>query len=165
MSKQDDKRWRFKPKTVLVGVDDDGEPVTERHGHDSTTYDPDLDWFFGVNDYACGLRSVAEMQREAEAKGEGTRKAKVGPQETGQLIKCASAKTSATTDPDHLAALFDSGALTKGRRIWQKLQRLPAPVRRVLHLVYDARQFFPPELVPPSEDEVRLAHVAYGAAA
>jgi hypothetical protein len=155
----------MQPRTVIIGADEDGEDIVERRGYDGTTYDEELDWFFGTYDYACGLHSIAEMQREIEAKGDGTRKVKAGSEETGQLIKCASSRTSAVTDPDHLATLVDSGALTRGRRVWQKLQAVQPSARRVLQLVYESRQFFPPELVLPTEDEVRLAHIAYSAAA
>jgi hypothetical protein len=74
------------------------------------------------------------------------------------------------TNPDlytdhHVNWTADGGAFAKGRRVWRRIQLMPFAQREVLRKIYEPRQYFPEELVMPTEAEIREAHAAYRGAA
>ncbi len=135
---------------------------------DPGLYDAEIDWFYGVYDYECGLKSIGEMQREIVEKNGGARTTTESDDRSGDLKVKVSQPLY--TNPDlyndhHVNWTAGGGAFAKGRRVWRRIQALPFAQREVLRKCYEPRQYFPPELVMPTEAEVRDAHSAYRAVA
>jgi hypothetical protein len=145
---------KLKPRLHLV-----------KGGGDPGLYDADIDWFYGVYDYECGLKSIGEMKREIDEKmaSGGTRKHAEHDDRTGELKVKVSKPMCVNPDlyTDHHVTWSGEGVFTKGRRIWRRLQLLSFATREILRKVYEPRQYFPEEWLPPTEDEIRAAHAEY----
>lgn len=158
-----------KAKPLLHLVSGDGDPEL---------FNTDLDWFFNCYDAECGLKSSGGADIGASQTNlAGYQKNKVGGSgdpndDVADRLEVKAKKpvfakqenlpytdrhaSFASNDKiDHTACVF-----TRGRRIWQKLSRIPWAQQEDLKLLYEPRRVRPH--VP--EHRVRAAHRAYRAA-
>jgi hypothetical protein len=140
---------------------------------DPELFNTDLDWFFGCFDAECGLKSSQGGDMggyQINTANGGGMEAKTrnsdndGEEVTVKAKKPVIARQENLPYTDRHASFKSNERLnheqcvfTRGRRVWQRLSRIPWALQEVLRTLYEPRRERPH--IP--EQRVREAHRAY----
>jgi hypothetical protein len=119
-----------------------------RGSHDAELYNQDLDWYYGVYDSECGLKSCdAESIYLSAGSGE----------EWGAMPRSTNSGYPVTDD--HFVAHI--GSFARARRVYHRLGQLPYSGQEELRKYYEPRQYRDPALPAQDTELVRFWHRAY----
>lgn len=130
---------------------------------DQELYCEDLDWYFGCYDSECGLKSVQQAAEDMLRSGEMTTTAAHAEDdwEGNWDIKVSKSRVSTTHEfpysDRHVRFSRGEGSFTRGRRIWNRLIRIPLGAQQLLESYYTARR----NKGEFEQDDIRSAHRAY----
>jgi hypothetical protein len=138
---------------------------------DPELFSPDLDWYYGVFDSECGLKGIEAMADAAVLAGYQIRG--TAPDDGGEPLRVKrmvyvrqdpipydgrhARLALEEVTPDKHGRVRGPGSFTRGRRIWNRLVRLPYDIQLDLRSIYEPRR----DRRPLPEWRVRAAHRAY----
>ncbi len=126
-------------------------------------YCEDLDWYFGCFDMECGLKSAQQAAEERLIAGTNLNKAPTHDEDDWEGTIEVKLKAYAPTNQRfpytdrHVRFSRNEGSFTRGRRIHNRLIRIPLSAQKLLEAYYTPKRD-KPEI---DEDDVRSAHRAY----